>query len=285
MNGVLEVTADAYHQDDLADVPTLSSSIAKLLVTASPAHARASHPRLNPNFERKTEDKFDLGTSAHSLLLEGVENVHIVHADNWTTNAAKEERKEARSYGRIPLLAKDWARVREMIGVAETALDAVNLAPRPFTAGKPEVALTWDMDGVQCRALIDWLHDGNTAVADYKTTSASAHPAAWPKTAYGIGADLQVAMHSAAVEAVFGQRPAWVYVVQETYPPYALSVIEPDASWHAIGMEKLARALEIWKRCLATDVWPAYPSEVARVAIPGWAEAKWFEHLDAEEAA
>ena len=280
-----EVTASEYHQDLVADVPTLSSSIAKILCSASPAHARAAHPKLNPDFERQDETKFDIGTVCHALLLEGIDKAQIVYADSWRTKDAQEARDLARAHGFVPLLQKDWDRVRAMIEAANRQLDAFDLDPRPFTAGQPEVPLVWDLDGVKCRSLIDWLHDGATAVADYKTTSASAHPAAWPKTAMGIGAEVQVAMHTAGVEAVYGVRPSWRYIVQETYPPYALSVIEPDESWLTIGQAKLTHALEIWKRCLATNDWPAYPAEVARVAMPGWAESRWFEHLDAEGVA
>ena len=276
----------AYHDDVLLDATaTLSASVAKILCTSSPLHAWTHHPRLNPDYERTDTARFDLGTCAHSLLLEGVENVHIVHADNWTTKAAKEERDQARETGLVPLLAKDWDRVQAMLAAAHDQLDEYAMTPRPFTGGRPEVALVWDIDGVACRALIDWLHDDAVAVSDYKTTSASAHPAAWPKTALGMGAEIQVAMHTAAVEAVHGRRPDWFYVVQETYPPYALSVIEPDQSWLTIGRSKLEHALEVWRKCLASGVWPAYPAEVARVAMPGWAEARWFEHLDAEDAA
>ena len=47
-----------------------------------------------------------------------------------------------------------------MIEAANQQLDAFGLTPRPFTDGQPEVPLVWDLDGVKCRALIDWLHDG-----------------------------------------------------------------------------------------------------------------------------
>lgn len=277
--------AERYHADDFGDTPSLSASIAKLLVTASPAHAFAAHPKLNPDYVREEKDRFDLGTCAHSLILEGVERVHIVHAENWTTKAAKSERDQARQAGQVPLLAKDWDRVRAMVAAADRQINGYTLDPRPFTGGKPEVPLTWEMNGVKCRALIDWLHDGGIAVSDYKSTAASAHPLAWPKTALGMSADVQIAMHSAGVEACFGVAPVWMYVVQETYPPYALSVITPDAAWLAVGRDKLEHALRIWRRCLETGDWPGYPPELARVEYPGWAEVAWLARSYEEQDA
>jgi hypothetical protein len=282
---ILEASAETYHADALTDEPTLSASIAKVICTRSLAHARAAHPRLNPDYVQEDDQRFDRGTCAHSLLLEGVENVHLVTADNWRTKAAQEERDAARAYGRVPLLLKDWEAVRQMVAAAHKKLDALEIQPRPFTSGKPEQTLVWEMDGVWCRALIDWLHDDRAYIDDYKSTSASAHPAAWPKTALGFGADVQVAFHSAGVEAVFGVTPEWRYAVQEITPPYEMSVIAPDPEWLALGKRKVAYAVAKWREALASNVWPGYPTRVAYAELPAWAQAAWLEKEALEEVA
>jgi hypothetical protein len=256
----LELSSEQYHADDTGDTPTLSASIATILTTKSPAHAYAAHPRLNPGYERKDEQKFALGTVAHALLLEGLDIAEVCHFDDWRSNAAKE--------------------ARDLRQLAEFDLD-----PVPFTDGTSEVCLTWEMEGVKCRALLDWVHTGGHHVSDYKSTSASAHPLAWAKTALSIGADVQVAMHSMGVEAVYGVVPAWRYVVQETYAPYALSVVEPDAQMVALGSDKVRAALKLWRECVASGVWPAYPATVTRISPPGWAAAQWLERDEAEEVA
>src|SRR4051812_22987943 len=104
--GFLTLTSDQYHGDLLGDggPPTLSASIANILINASPAHARSQHPRLNPDWQREEEEKFDIGTVAHALLLQGKreadEIVEVVLADDWRTKIAKEARAEARAAGR-----------------------------------------------------------------------------------------------------------------------------------------------------------------------------------------
>src|SRR4051812_34095654 len=111
----LEIPADAYHRDEVADVPTLSASIATILVTKSPAHAYAAHPKLNPNYQRDDDDdKFALGTTSHALLLEGLEIADVFDFKDWRTDAAKAARAEARAAGRVPLLRPQWDRVTEM---------------------------------------------------------------------------------------------------------------------------------------------------------------------------
>jgi hypothetical protein len=72
-------------------------------------------------------------------------------------------------------------------------------------------------------------------------------------------------------------------VVQETYPPYALSVVEPDGQWLALGRDKMRAALAVWKDCLAGDCWPAYPTTVTRISPPGWALTAWVEREEASE--
>ena len=148
------VPADQYHNDQVGDTPTLSASIAKVLLDQSPAHAKAQHPKLNPNYERKTDDKFDIGTAVHKLLLEGESVVEIIVADNFRTKVAQEQRDQARAHGRIPLLAKDADQVIEMVQAIAAQLARFDLPA--LTDGAVEQTFLWNEDGVACRARLDW---------------------------------------------------------------------------------------------------------------------------------
>jgi hypothetical protein len=119
--GIHTMDAAAYH-DDPCERPSLSASLCKILISQSPAHAKAAHPRLNPDYKRTDDDKFSVGTCAHSLLLEGEAGVAVVPYDDWRTNAAKELRDEARQYGRVPLLARDWDQVQAMCAATRVSL-------------------------------------------------------------------------------------------------------------------------------------------------------------------
>ena len=137
--GIYTMTAEDYHADKIASRPSLSASMAHLLCTSSPAHAWVAHPKLNPAFERHEEEKFDVGTVAHALLLQGEDVAVVVDAPDWRTNAAKEERDAARAAGQIPLLAKHWDAVRAMVAATRQQLDKIDTTPALFTDGKPEV--------------------------------------------------------------------------------------------------------------------------------------------------
>lgn len=281
--GIHAMSAESYHADP-CERPSLSASMAHILCTSSPAHAWVAHPKLNPAFERQDDAKYDVGTVAHALLLQGEDVAVVVDAPDWRTNAAKEERNAARAAGQIPLLAKHWDEVRAMVAATRQQLDKIDTAPALFADGKPEQTLVWEDDGVMCRARIDWLHDDLSAIDDYKSTKASANPEMWSRTLFGIGADVQAPFYLRGLKALRGANPEFRYVVQETYPPYALSVVSLSPDVLALADAKVDYALATWRTCLADDTWPAYPTRVCWAELPPWEETRWLER-EAREAA
>jgi hypothetical protein len=271
---VLDVTEYAYHQDQVADEPTISRSFIHTMIQRSPWHAWAQHPRLNPEYVTpEGEAKFDLGTAAHALFLEGRDLVEVIFADDWKTKAAKEARDLARAHGRIPLLEDQYIRVLEML----TALDAQ--MPDGFFQGEKEVTVVWRDRDVLCRARPDSYDSDLGIIDDYKTTSKSAEPAAWSKSMLSGGFDLQAAFYMRAT----GATP-FRFLVQETFEPYAVQTFElaPDAL--ALANRKIDWALDTWKACVEADHWPGYPSRTAFVTLPPWAEQQWFDR-EARDAA
>src|SRR6188768_3853558 len=118
-----------------------------------------------------------------------------------------------------------------MVNCAALHIGRLDIDPLPFTAGKPEVALTWEEGGVHCRALLDWLHDDFSAIDDYKTTTRTANP-----DLYRVD-PIQAAWYTRGLMKVHQtpRYPEFRYVVQETYPPYALSVISPTPAALALA--------------------------------------------------
>lgn len=280
--GVHTMPAVEYHADVIDDErPSLNASIAAILCESSPAHARAAHPRLNPTFVRVEEDKFDVGTCAHALMLEGREVVEVVYANDWRTKAAQQLRDRARADGRVPLLSKDWDRVQAMAATLRSQLDLVDADPGLYVDGKAEQTLVWEDDhGVLCRARCDWLHEDLTAIDDLKTTSASANPEKWQRTLFDIGADVQVAFYLRGLERLTGRSygcEAFRYVVIETAPPFALSVVSLSPHGLELGRRKVAYAIEAWARCLLNEEWPGYPRRPVFVDPPPWVEQRWLE--------
>lgn len=279
------IPAEEYHSDP-CEAPSLSASVANILVGSSPAHAKAAHPKLNPDLERVEEAKFDVGTAVHSVLLQGVDIVAVVPFSDWRTKEAKDRREAMRYEGKIPLLTDQAERVWQMVDSVRQQIAAHAAQPPLLTNGKAEQTLVWQDDhGITCRARVDWLHDDYAAIDDLKTTGASADPQKWQRTMYGIGADLQVAFYIRGVERLTGVTPLFRFIVAETYPPYALSVVDLAPSALALGQDKVQRAIDLWAACLERDSWPAYDRRVASIEVPTYEELRWLERQDMKEAA
>lgn len=288
---LLNIDAARYHADDTGrDEPALSASIAHTLIARSPLHAWTEHPKLNPHYERKAEEKFDIGLVVHSIMLDQrplEEVVHIVHEPSWRTKDAREQRDYARGVGKIPLLFEKAAEVRDMIEAIGDQLARHGADPPVFQDGSPEQTLVWDDEGVWCKARLDWIRNDLRCIDDMKCTSrlGGANPAVFARALFGIGYDLKAAFYVRAIEKLTGERPAFRWLVVETAPPYALSVVEPEPGILELGRSKVDRAMAIWRRCLERDEWPGYPTEVLRAEMPSWEETRWLEREASEDVA
>jgi len=273
--GIYTMKAEEYHADP-APTPSLSSSIARELLSRSPRHARFAHPKLNPAYRDEEEDRFDLGSAAHAYLLEGESGFVLVDKPDWRTKEAREARDAARAAGKLALLTHRWESVQAMVQAAQDQLDAHQDPPRPFTFGKPEQTLVWQEGETWCRARLDWLHDHGGHVEDYKTTDGSAQPDAWTRSLYSMGYDVQSAFYLRGLRAL-GVEGMFRFVVQEVYPPYALSVIGLAPSALDLAERKVEWAIRAWGQCLKSDRFPGYPTRTCWAELPPWEEARWLE--------
>jgi len=188
--------------------------------------------------------------------------------------------------GKTPLLAKIKAEVDRMVAAFRSGLDRHQEGARMFEEGfgTPESTLIWqDLGGVWCRARLDWLRAdkrSGIAIDDYKTTATSADPADLARTYIGKGWDIQAAWYLRGARAVLNTTKAFDmtfrYAVQETYAPYAVSVVTPGADALMLAEKKILWALSLWARCLERDEWPGYHTQTAHLALPAWEESRWL---------
>lgn len=280
--GVYAIPAADYHADPCVE-PSLSSSIAKMLCLSSALHARHEHPRLNPQAEHEDAEHFDIGTAAHALLLEGGGNIEIINAPDWRTKAAKEARAAARAEGKTPLLARTCEEVIAMVKATRGQLDQhTDGGAAMFTDGEAEQTLVWIEGGdVWCRARLDWLRTDPYAIDDYKSTSASANPDTWARTMFSAGFDLQAAFYLRGLRAITGERlddpAAFRFCVQETFAPYAVSVIALNPDAMMLAEKKCEYAIEKWREARASGDWRGYPRRTAYATLPPQHESWWLE--------
>jgi len=261
--GIHQGIPSATYHADCADEPSLSSSIAKLLLERPPYWAWAAHPKLNPEWKpAEPKAAFDIGSAAHALLLEEGAGLEMVEADNWLTKAAKEQRDALRAQGITPILTKDFERTMEMAMVANKFLMEYGI---DVSKTDNECTMIAEVDGVLCRTRADIFMTGR--IIDYKTTGVSLD--VFNKQASKFGYDLQAVLYL-NVAAELNLACEWAFLVQETTAPYPVQMFKPTREFLEVGRRKLMQALSIWSECMLLGEWPGYPRDVQLLDAMPW---------------
>jgi hypothetical protein len=261
------VPADKYHADP-CEQPSLSSSIAKILLTQSPMHAWLAHPRLNPKYRPDESSRFDLGSAAHALLLEGEDRMVVVDASDWRTKAAQAERDDARTKGMFPILRHQFHDVTNMVQEARKFIASTELAGI-FENCKAEQTCVWTDGEIHCRARLDWLTDDRLVILDYKSTD-DARPETFIRQIARMGYDLQAEFYVKAVEECAQVSPTFVFLAQEITAPYSCSLVGLSNAYREIGKAKVGGAMDRWARSISSGKWPAYSAAVHYAEPSAW---------------
>lgn len=285
--GLYELPAAAYHADP-APAASLSSSIAKILVSRTPAHARHAHPRLNPDWEPNTPSADMLiGAAAHELVLGKGAGLHIMEAvdkdgepvSNFMTKAAKDERTQALAEGKTPLLRHQAAQAE---AIADAALDQLSWLD---WHGASEVVALWQHGQCWHRAMFDRLLADQRTILDLKFTRTDGGPFGFPEQAARMGYDMQQAHYLRGLAEVAGtsRRLRFLFAVVEIGPPVMVCVHELPIELALIGERKVTYAYDVWARCMQTNTWPGYAPRIHVGDPPQWAIARWTERETVRE--
>lgn len=268
--GVYDISADQYFADPVEGGSLSSTGARKLLECPARFRYEQQHPP-------KTTKAFDHGHAAHKLVLGAGPDLVYIDAEVWNTKAVKAEVAEVRAAGGVPLKPSDYAAVVDMAA----AIRRHPLASRLFdpASGTPEQVLVWRDDATEVwrRAMLDWRR--GRVVVDYKTTE-SASPTAFAKSVANYGYHQQDAYYRDGVAALgLVDDPAFVFVVQEKSPPYLVATYSLDDVALAIGRYRNRAALERYRDCTASGIWPGYSAEIEEIALPRWVERQYEEFV------
>jgi hypothetical protein len=270
-----DMPEEVYHRDPVPEGSLSSTGARRMLPPYTPA--QFEYERRHPVFK----EVFDYGSAAHKLVLGIGPKIEVIEHDSWRTNDAKDRRDAARAAGFIPLLRHDHEHVKAMAAAIQDHELAGQLLD-PLSGGKAEQSLFWidEEFGVWCRVRLDWLSTyrvtstGQLIVPDYKTAD-SADPETFArKSAAAYGYHQQDAFYCEAVRQVLGEDPAFWFIVQEKTPPYLVSIVELSPEDRHAGHARNRVALERFRDCQASGIWPGYPPDRVMVAMPPWARAK-----------
>jgi hypothetical protein len=243
----------------------------------------------NPE-SRKPTEAMDKGQAYHTLVFGAGPEVVLVDADSWRTAAARQARDEARAEGKVPLLPDDMADVLAMVDVLkaytiESGGNDVSVFPGIIGDGHPEVSFWWhDLYEVPCRGRVDWLptRKGQRLIVPDLKSARSAEPAEFGRAAMDLKYAQQADWYLRGLRAIgeADDRAVFLFIAQETTPPYIPQVIQLNAESMRVGEALNDRALEVYARCLETNTWPGYEPGIALASLPGW----YLNKIESEES-
>lgn len=195
-----------------------------------------------------------MGRVLHSLVLTPNDDEPAVWDGDRRGNAWKEF--EAHNAGKPILRRVEFDAVRRKA-------DAVLAHPQVrelLSVGVPEVTRTWERDGVRCKGRLDWSAPG--VIVDLK------------------GAGPLSTLERVAVANKWHRQLEWYRYSDPDAECYVIAV--EDKAPHDVGVWRLSPllldaarrandlALEVYRRCVESGVWPGRMPEVVEMACPAW---------------
>ena len=173
---------------------------------------------------------------------------------------------------RTVITKDDW----DTVCLMADKVNEIDLA-RKLLCGEHERVFRWtdETTGEECKIRVDSIRmvGGVPVIVDYKTTTDASFNA-FARKAVNMGYDFQAGMYCEGYEKATGKRPRFVFIVQETKPPYAVNVLEADADFIQRGKDIFRELLGIYHRCKLTDNWYGYMGEdcsIGLLSLPAWA--------------
>jgi hypothetical protein len=285
----------AHYLSDPCDRPSLSSSIAHLLISESPAHAWAAHPRGLAVKDDPTTAMVQ-GTAVDALLLGAdTELVCLPEMmpdakgtlcptnDELRMNSAKAWADEQKAAGRQVIKRAALMQAERAAEAITAKLDRLKI----YLQGEHQVTGIWEDSGVLCRMRLDHLVLSEGLIYDLKVVD-RVHPRAIAQKMDRFGYDIQHAAYISGLQAIrpeLAGRVRMKFIFCESEPPYDVVVCRPNGELRTIGDAKWARALMKWNEGLKTGAWPGHGDKEIEIAALPWAMNQLLEEEEASVAA
>lgn len=268
------VPAAVYHADPCV-VPSLSSSICRVLVDQTPAHAYHAHIRMGGHPIEPTPDMI-FGAYAHAIMAGDTTDFEVEDFDNYQSKVAREWRDQVISTGRTPILKH----TAERAGRAAMALmnkAASGITATPFgTNAQAEVTAIWQEKDIWLRARFDRLviYEGAYAdVWDWKFTNAGVDEAALIRQIIDQGYHVQAAFYLRGLLAVrpdLAGRATFTLAFVEVDEPHAVRRVPICEGFLTLGNQIVERGVRLWRECMASNQWPDYHEHSLFLTPPTW---------------
>lgn len=205
------------------------------------------------------------------------DTVEIHDFDNFRTKAAQQAKADAIAAGKI-----FWksSQMDQALRAAEK-VQAHKYAGPVIKQSAPQTVVVGTLRDVQCKGLIDFAPDHGDCLVDLKTIN-ELTPEAISKRIDSLGYHVQAAWYLKLWNQMTGEnRKRFVFIWQESSPPYEIAVTELPAFDIEAGGEWAAHHIDVLKKCTEKNYWPGhFGGKPAVIGRPGYATFRDEESLE-----
>lgn len=243
-------------------------------INQSPAHYKAG---LDEDFSHLV-----VGSAFHTLVLEPdmFEEKFIIspHAD-YRKKIAQEWKQEQQNGGFRILSRDEYNHVLQMTAAIRQHKVASILCDPDM--GKAELSGYWidnnrndwkrdDPTFRLCRFRADFWNQAHHTIVDLKSAVCAGYTD-FSKAMHNYRYHVQDAFYSDGMRHCGNRVNAFVFVVIEKKPPYAIGVYELEPDDRQFARELYQRDLRVYDKCMKENHWPSYDSDVRMIQLPRYA--------------
>lgn len=247
--GLNKCTNAEYH----GDKSFLSSSSYKLLLKSPETFEKEFIKGIRPEIKKSTQNIFDEGTYAHSLILEPetVDDEFVFFngfrkaGKDW--ESFKEEHEES---GKIIMSKAQKMKVERWVQSCQKREKMLNL----IQGGFPEHTIAGDFMGIPTKVRADYINIDKGYVVDVKTTAYGSDKDSFVHTVNGFSYDLSAALYCNLFEQHYGKKfDFYFYVLGKR--DASCEVFRASDETMEKGMDRLRFAASIYHKCVESGIW------------------------------
>ena len=131
---------------------------------------------------------------------------------------------------------------------------------------------------IQCKIRPDYYIPDKQILVDLKTTTDCTFDV-FARSMATYRYDFQMAMYSLGCQMIDGNRPEPFIIACEKTPPYEVAVYAIGKQTIEYGLKSYERVMTRLEKCLRTEQWPGYQTDLQVMDLPQWMFNKQKEFL------
>lgn len=245
--GVNHCTNEEYHSDS----SFLSSSNYKLLLKDPEQFKIQCIDGVRPEYSKSTQNAFDEGTLAHSLILEPETiDEEFAFFKGWKKVGNEWKQFQEDNKGKILISKPQKVRVERWVASALKLDEELKL----FQGGLPEHTVAGEFLGIPTKARADYVNIDKCYIIDIKTTSFGTDIDSFRSVVEDRAYDLSAALYCEILKAEHCRDFDFYFYVLGKKDNVS-EVYKLSEKSRIVGLQKLMKAANMYKECKKSGEW------------------------------